>query len=926
MRLGVRRKLLGAFGLVVVLTAVVGWVALDAGRTAGDRGRAIYDEDVTGMARLARLAPDAYRVRQLALLHTIAVDQAQLDGIEAEIEALDARIEAYVAIASAAHVSPEARAALAELRTAWREYVIARDTTTLALSRAGSKEAARSAAAGSVGRSFAEVERALARLTARSVAAAEQRIDETDNALARNEAVVLGLVLGTLAAGLVLALLVAHPIARGIQRVAGTAERLSLGDLGQRSGVRSGDEIGMLGESFDRMAERLEARDRYRAALGKLSALALANGSFAALVDDIAAVVARTLGADHAEILELDSRGGAVVLAASPGGAEGLRADAGPGSQTGFVVACSAPVVVADLAADERFTASQHLLDRGLASGVACVVDRKRPFGILQAFTVAPRVFTTDEASFLASVADVVATTLRRVRAEEALRESEERFRTIFESAPIGITVLDRDGRPVEANRAFEEMLGYTEEELLGYPLADHEHPDDESEELWSELVSGRRDQVVAERRYVRKDGSTLWGRLTTCLVRDDRGDPEFGLTLVEDVTERELLEEQLRQAQRLEAIGRLAGGVAHDFNNLLTVVAGYCELALGRVSPDEALHDDLVEIRRAAERATALTRQLLAFGRRQILQPKVIDLNAVVAEMEAMLRRLIGEHVDLYCVLEPGLPAVKADPGQVEQVVANLVVNARDAMAGGGRLTMETAHVYFDADYVRSHAEVEPGEYAMIAITDTGVGMDDETRARIFEPFFTTKERGRGTGLGLATVYGIVRQSGGHIWVYSEPGRGTTFKVYLPVASDEPHGETIAADEVAKETRLARILLVEDDEHVRELVRAALVQCGHDVVVASEPGEALAFLGGPEQVDLVLTDVVLPKMSGRELADRLAALRPGISVLFMSGWTENAIVHHGVLDPGTPFLQKPFTPESLCRKVREVLQGPESA
>nr|MBI3613674.1 PAS domain S-box protein [Nitrospirota bacterium] len=388
---------------------------------------------------------------------------------------------------------------------------------------------------------------------------------------------------------------------------------------------------------------------------------------------------------------------------------------------------------------------------------------------------------------------------------------------------------------------------------------------------------------------------------------------------------ERTQLEEQLRHVQKMDAVGRLAGGVAHDFNNLLTVIGGCSALLLRRLGPTDALRRYPLEIQQASERATSLTQQLLAFSRRQMLEPKVLTLNENVSTMDSMLRRLIGEHINLVTVLGADLGLVKADPGQIEQVIMNLAVNARDAMPEGGKLTIETANVDLDEAYASRHMAVEPGPYVMLAISDTGHGMDEETQARLFEPFFTTKEKGKGTGLGLSTVYGIVKQSGGIIWVYSEPTRGTTFKIYLPrvvAVSERASLTSVAGAEFVRGTET--ILLVEDEESVRALACEALEEAGFHVLGARHGAEALVISHqhqGP--IHLLLTDVVMPEMSGRVLADRLAPQRPAMKILYMSGYTDNAIVHQGVIDPGTAFLHKPFSPDALVRKVREVLDTP---
>ena len=367
-----------------------------------------------------------------------------------------------------------------------------------------------------------------------------------------------------------------------------------------------------------------------------------------------------------------------------------------------------------------------------------------------------------------------------------------------------------------------------------------------------------------------------------------------------------------------------MAGGIAHDFNNLLTAIIGYSDLTLRRLPPGDPLRRNVEEIKRAADRAASLTRQLLAFSRKQVLQPKVLDLNTVVAEMHQMLQRLIGADIALRTVLEPALGHVRADPAQLEQVVMNLVLNARDAMPQGGKLLIETANVELDEELARRYVSVQSGPHVMLAVSDTGQGMDEDTCARIFEPFFTTKERGKGTGLGLSTVYGIVKQSGGSIWVYSEVGRGTTFKIYLPRVEEATDALLPSAAPTAMPPGTETVLLVEDDAVVRQMTRGILEMSGYQVLEAAQGSEALLVAEQQgEAIQLLLTDVVLPQMSGRELAKQLTSLHPEVRVLYMSGYTDEAIVHYGVLDEGTAFLEKPFTPDGLLRKVRAVLDAP---
>jgi len=388
--------------------------------------------------------------------------------------------------------------------------------------------------------------------------------------------------------------------------------------------------------------------------------------------------------------------------------------------------------------------------------------------------------------------------------------------------------------------------------------------------------------------------------------------------------TENRRLEEQLRQSQKVEAIGRLAGGIAHDFNNLLTAIIGYSTIALTSLEENAPVSADVLEIKKAGERAATLTGQLLAFSRKQVLRPRVLDLNDVIINTDKMLRRLIGEDIELITLLGTDLGRVEADPVQIEQIIMNLAVNARDAMPQGGKLTIETRNIELDAEFARKHVDVKPGPYVMLTVSDNGVGMDAEIQSHLFEPFFTTKEIGKGTGLGLSTVYGIVKQSGGNIWTHSEPGDGTVFKIYLPCVPEKA-GTVEPADKEQTE-KLAgteTVLVVEDDSAVRKLVSSILVRNGYTVLEANDGEEALRLMIHHEGlVHLLLTDVVMPKMSGPQLGQRLATLQPGIPVLYMSGHTDKAIVEHGMLDPAAAFVQKPFAPDALLRKVREVLNG----
>jgi two-component system cell cycle sensor histidine kinase/response regulator CckA len=512
-----------------------------------------------------------------------------------------------------------------------------------------------------------------------------------------------------------------------------------------------------------------------------------------------------------------------------------------------------------------------------------------------------------------------------RKRIEEELRKSEERYRDLVENAHDIIYTHDLEGNYTSINKASERITGYTREESLRMNLAQTVAPEylEKARQMLAKKIAGE-ELTAYELEIIAKDGHRAAVEVNTRIIIEE-GVPVGVQGIARDVTERKQLEEQLRQAQKMEAIGQLAGGVAHDFNNLLTVITGYSDLATRKLQREDPLRRNIEEIKKAGDRAASLTRQLLAFSRKQVLQPKVLDLNAVISELEKMLRRLIGEDVELRTALESGLGSIKADPGQIEQVIMNLAVNARDAMPAGGKLLIETENVSLSEEYAGQHIAVTPGSYVMLAVSDTGTGMDEKTKARIFEPFFTTKELGKGTGLGLSTVYGIVKQSGGSLWVYSEVGRGTTFKVYLPRVDENAQEYRQATDtgEVLQGTET--ILLAEDEEIVRTLAREILESYGYQVLEAANGGAALLICERHTgAIDLLITDVIMPEMSGRELSERLSQLRPAMKVLYMSGYTDDAIIHQGVLDTGANFIQKPFSPDALAQKVREVLDKSE--
>jgi len=503
-------------------------------------------------------------------------------------------------------------------------------------------------------------------------------------------------------------------------------------------------------------------------------------------------------------------------------------------------------------------------------------------------------------------------------RAQQALEESERRYRLLFDNNPQPMWVYDQATLEfLTVNETAVRSYGYAREEFLRMTLKDIRPEEDIPKLLESTATPPTGLNKEGPWRHRKKNGQIISVEITEHPLQ--YGEHAACLVMATDITERLRLEEQFRQSQRLESVGRLAGGVAHDFNNLLTVINGYSDMLLKDLAPGDPGLDAIGEIREAGERAAGLTQQLLAFSRRQVMQLAVLDLNAVVATTKSFLRRLIGEDVELVTKLSPELGSIQADAVQIQQIIMNLAVNSRDAMPHGGTLLIETANAVLDESYRAEYPGIRPGPYVMLAITDTGVGMSQEVQARIFEPFFTTKELGKGTGLGLATVYGMVKQGGGWIWVYSEPARGTTFKIYFPRTDQTPSAvaPVIETDLHGTET----ILVVEDQTEVRVLTVTGLSRFGYTVHGFATGREALAFCDAFHgDIHLVITDVVMPDMNGREVAAQIARIRPAARVLFMSGYTTNVIVHHGALDADVEYLQKPFTPASLARRVREVL------
>jgi len=594
-----------------------------------------------------------------------------------------------------------------------------------------------------------------------------------------------------------------------------------------------------------------------------------------------------------------------------------------------FAGSCGTTVIVSDIASDPLWI---EYRDLGLSHGLR--VCWSAPFfsgdgealGIFAMYYREPRSPSSQDLQVIERATHLVAIAVEKERAEQALRQAENRHRSIVENAVEGIFQTTPAGGYVSVNPALARMYGYEDPSDLiaavgdiGHQVYVDPHRRTEFKRLMTQhgLVQGFEYQVY------RKDGSKIWLSENARAVRDAKGAVLYYEGTVVDITERKQLEDQLRQAQKMEAVGQLAGGIAHDFNNLLMVIQGNAELMLNRLRPPESLYKNAHQILKAAEKAASLTRQLLAFSRRQVLQPRVLDVNSIIADVSKMLPRLLGEDIDLRILANAAVGSVKADQSQIEQVLLNLAVNARDAMPKGGRLTIETAQVDLDESYVRQLASIRPGPYVVLTVSDTGIGMDAETQTHCFEPFFTTKEEGRGTGLGLATVYGVVKQSGGWIWVYSEPGQGTTFKIYLPMVQEDPKAAKHMKGQGEVPQGTETILVAEDQDGIRELARVFLESCGYTVLVAKDGAEALELSElhkGP--IDLLVTDVVMPKVNGPELAQRLARARPAMKTLYMSGYLERATAHHDVLAPDTISLEKPFSLHRLASKVREALDS----
>ena len=735
--------------------------------------------------------------------------------------------------------------------------------------------------------------------------------------------------------------------AAGLARYLATGQGQLLGKLVEMTAMRSdGSEIpvelaitairsdrapiftGVLRDITER--SRAEAAIRQRAQLSALGAavgLALTStDSLAGALQQCAEAVVTHMGAAFARIWTLNEREGVLELQASAGLYTHLNGPHGriPLGQfkIGRIARDRMPHLTNTVIGDPQVSDQDWARREGMVAfaGHPLIVDG-RAVGVMALF--ARHALSDAVISAMASVADHLALGIERHRSADALRTAEERMRFALEAAGVGIWDMDYTTGVLRWSEILESQYGLQPGTFGGTfeAFVERIHPDDRKsviETIATAVKAGS--DFSTQHRSIWPDGTGRWLSGAGRVLLGEHGEPVRAVGITQDVTERHTLEEQYRQAQKMEAVGRLAGGVAHDFNNLLTVILGYCELLLADLEPGDPRHADTAEIQNAGLRAAGLTRQLLAFSRKQIVEPTPLDLNAVIIGIRPMLGRLIREDVKVMLGLRPELAPVTADRGQVEQIVMNLAVNAQDAMPRGGTLTLETANIELDEHYAKSHLGVEPGQYVVLTVTDTGSGMAPQVRARLFEPFFTTKEVGRGTGLGLATVHAIVTRSGGSVTVESEVGKGTSFKVYFPKAdADEMVAEQpslVARTHTGTET----VLVVEDANGLRELTRRLLQREGYTVLLAENADKAVQLFEQHPSINVVLTDVVMPGGSGPELTSRLVERRPNLKVIYMSGHTDEAIVQHGVLKSGIAFLHKPFSSEVLGRKIREVL------
>jgi PAS domain S-box-containing protein len=609
--------------------------------------------------------------------------------------------------------------------------------------------------------------------------------------------------------------------------------------------------------------------------------------------------------------------------------APGIRWDDSPLGQgpSGIVVRTGRPVVCRDIKEDARFVPWRHWILRLGCRTLASLPLTSRGgdvLGVLHVYSDRGDAFTEEDVSALETVAQQCTVALLNSQRLEALRDAHQRLSFHVNRMPLAYIVWDQDFRVVEWNPAAERIFGWKPDEALGkHPYGFIVSPEEQPhiERVWSKLFEGD-ESSFSINPNIRKDGKKVTCEWFSTPLRDASGNVSGVLSMVHDITEKTQLERQLQTAQRMEAVGTLAGGIAHDFNNALTGILGYGELLRARIAGDPKALADLDEISRAAERAATLTRQLLTFARRQVVEPVNLDLRDVVKDLMRFFAKVAGEQIEVKTFLAADIPTIRADRGQIEQVLMNLIVNARDAMAGGGQLLVETGGVILEEEYIQEHQYVKKGRYALLVVSDTGIGMDQATRERVFEPFFTTKAPGKGTGLGLSVVYGIVKQHNGFIHVYSEPGKGSTIKIYFPAIEAPPDVKIPVKTEPIRGGSEA-ILLVEDEESIRTLAEHILKGIGYIVFTARNGEEAIeVFRRHREKIALAVLDVVMPKMGGKEAFEMMRKENPGLKAIFMSGYSMNAIHEAFVIRPDTPFLGKPFVPTVLARKVREVLDG----
>ncbi len=669
----------------------------------------------------------------------------------------------------------------------------------------------------------------------------------------------------------------------------------------------------------------LADRARQQEAVAEFGRLALRGTPTQALMDELVTTIRDVLGVDYTKVLELLPGGERLLLRSGVGWADGLVGEGtvgtGQDSQAGYTLRSDEPVVVEDLREESRFNGPRLLVDHEVVSGVSVIIEGEGgPFGVLGTHTTQRRTFVSHDVHFVQAMADVLAQAIVRER-----RLEETRFHSLLlDSVGQAVVACDLDGTITYWNRYAETMFHRSREEMIGesiVKLVPSEEATGEAGEILEAL--GRGDRWEGEFTLRREDGEEFPALTAGVPIQGDQGKLIGIVGVVTDIGELKELEHRYLRAQRMEALGRLAGAIAHDFNNLLTAILGYTELTRERVADDAGVADMLGEVESAGRRAMDLTSQLLAYSRRQILQPRVLDLNQVIEGMESLVRRLIGEDVILEVTLESDAGTVQVDPGQLEQVIMNLVVNARDAMPEGGRLRIETGSLSLDEPYVHREVEVSPGDWVILTVTDTGTGMDVETREHLFEPFYTTKDVGEGTGLGLATVYGIIEQSGGHVWVYSEPGEGATFRIFLPRHDGSPvEARRAPVEDAVGGTET--ILVVEDEDAVRSLVCRILAGLGYRVLEAADGTEALEVAQSHDSsIDLLFTDVVMPGMRGWEIARRLRESRPETRVVFASGYPGERVDDDTRQEfVGEKILAKPFTPGELAWKIRETIDA----